>query len=149
MYINDTKTQGRRHIGQAGESYVKKLLINKGYSIYKTNFRKLGLEMDIIAYDLDSTSNVLKVRVIEVKTRSSYNSVELADLNIVRKIRSHKHILNDIGDQIKSLLIDRGDINKETFIYTKYYLDLAVIGFKKEENTVHLQKYIQNVNLLM
>ena len=149
MNINDTKAQSRQRIGEAGETYVKKLLISKGYLIYKTNFRKWGLEMDIIAYKFNLTTNVLEVRVIEVKTRSFYNYVDLAELNIASKIRSHKTMLYDLGDQIKGLLKERGDLGTGTFVYIKYYLDLAIIGFQKEKNTVHLQKYIQNINLLM
>lgn len=149
MHVNDIKTQSKQYIGEAGEAYVKKLLITKGYFIYKTNFRKWGLEMDIIAYKLNLIHNVLDIRVIEVKTRSSYNHVDLGELNIVRKIRSHKSTLYDLGEQIQSLLIEKGDLNKGVFVYIKYYLDLAIVGFQKEKNTVHLQKYIQNVNLLM
>ena len=147
--MNDIKTHSRQHIGSAGETYIKKLLISKGYSIYKTNFRKWGLEMDIIAYKFRPVSNVLEIRAIEVKTRSSYRDIELSELNIVNKIRNHKRMLNDLGHQIQTFLTERGDLNGETFVYMKYHLDLAIVGFRKDKNTLHLQKYIQDVNLLI
>lgn len=54
----------RRKTGQTGESIAARFLKDKGYRIVRTNYKKLGGEIDIIA----RKSNIIKL--VEVKSKS-------------------------------------------------------------------------------
>ncbi len=164
-HINDISSVA---LGREGEQFVCKMLIERGYCLYKSNMRRWGFEIDLILYKAVPDRNVLEIRLIEVKTRKSGRVPTLADLKIDRKILRYKHAMFDICQNVYRALIHEGvysdrlyglesgpnhDSKGERMPFLKCHTDLAIVGSldpsTKSVKNLYLQKYIQNVNLLI
>ena len=135
--INKTK------IGLEGESLVIDRLIKLGYILYKRNYRKIGLEIDIIMYKFFKNKNLLDIRVIEVKTRRNYQ-FNLMDLSIDKKWYIVKKYLYVIKDEIFL-----NNFNTDIYLNIKVdiHFDLALV--KKDDLNIKIYSYIKDVNLLI
>lgn len=142
LHINDKA----KVLGTKGEQFVHQLLMSRGYTSYKANMRKWTFEIDLVMYRLIPNRKVLEVRAIEVKTRSFEGEVSLEDFKLEQKLLRYRYAMFSIGHDIYQFLVNKGDIKDGEGWYFKYHLDLAVVGRRK---TLYLQKYIQNVNLLI
>lgn len=142
LHVNDKA----KVLGTKGEQFVHQLLIGRGYISYKANMRKWTFEIDLIMYRLIPNQKVLEVRAVEVKTRSFEGEVSLADFKLEQKLLRYRYAMFNIGQEIYQHLMDKGHIKAGEGWYFKYHLDLAVVGRRK---ILYLQKYIQNVNLLI
>lgn len=135
-----------QHIGNAGEVFISNFLIHKGYSIYKTNLRRIGFEADIVAYKKVDDC-FLDIRLIEVKTRSVSNKVCLHDLGLHRKIALYvKNKVLVVEGLLAYLLKEEGVMYRY-----KTSIDLAIVSLLRAGSVKSfvLSKYYQNVNLLM
>jgi Holliday junction resolvase-like predicted endonuclease len=149
LHLNDKKPT----LGTLGERFVHRLLLDRGYTSYKSNLRKWNFEIDLLVYRVIPEKSTLEIRVVEVKTRSGYRSATLADLKIDQKLLKYRYFLFNIGQEINQYLIDQECIKEGEQWYFKYHLDLAIVGSRTEvvdlAKSLYLQKYIQNVNLLI
>lgn len=159
-------------IGPIGEKFVADFLIQRGFSLYKTNVRKWDVEFDVIMYKIYST--YIDLRLVEVKTRSRMISgrrvclVEVGDKNfdngdfctlesyklrtkIQRYVKYGSQIAIEVNDFLQSL--DKGEpvtVSVKS-LFCKISIDLAVVCFDKTDmlKPYKLCKYYQNVNLLI
>jgi Holliday junction resolvase-like predicted endonuclease len=142
IVINDKP----KNLGAMGEKYIANILEAREYSIYRSNFKKWGFEIDLIVYKFNLQTQQLEVRAVEVKTRSNYTSNTIDEFHMEQKIRRYRYFMFNIGEEIHRLLVARGYVQEEDKVYYKYHLDLAIVGY---DGVCYLHKYIQNVNLLM
>ena len=141
MYMNNLNN--KTDIGLEGEGVVINRLIKSGYILYKRNYRKIGLEIDIIMYKFINKENVLDIRVVEVKTRNKYQ-FNLHLLSINKKWFYIQKYMFSIKSEILSLFID--SYNYLNF-KTEIHFDLAMV--KKDFDNIRIYSYIKDVNLLM
>ncbi|MEN9604592.1 MAG: hypothetical protein RJB39_277 [Candidatus Parcubacteria bacterium] len=144
LHVNDKI----KDLGTKGEVYIKDLLISRGYISYKSNLRKWNFEIDLLVYKVIPEKHVLEVRAVEVKTRSDRRAMySLENFNIDQKLLKYRYFMFNIGQEIQRTTKTEG-------WYFRYHLDLAIVGKEEKTNelgekSLYLQKYIQNVNLLI
>jgi len=136
-------------IGLQGQDFIEKKLLERGYLLYKKNFKKIGLEIDLILYKHLPEKDIVIIRILEVKTRNSvslHKYTDLDSLKIDRKwLKIKKYMYGIVSDLKKEL----------DFRSTKHviHFDLALIAYnstyKEREDGYRLYKYIEDVDLLI
>ena len=140
-HMNTQNTQNKYTFGLKGQDWFEQKLIEYGYSLYKKNIKRIGLEIDLVMYKHLREKNILLIHIIEVKTRRNLGrEVDLESLDIKRKWLRVKQMMFDIPQAIKDVV--KIDDCRHTLSF-----DLAVILDKG--GVFNLHKYIQNVNLLL
>lgn len=139
--MNTQNIENKYTFGLKGQDWFEQKLREYGYSLYKKNIKRIGLEIDLVVYKHLKQKGLLLIHVIEVKTRRNRGKeVDLESLDIKRKWLRVKQMMFDIPQAIKDIAAI-GDC-RHTLSF-----DLAVIVDK--EGVFNLHKYIQNVNLLL
>lgn len=129
-------------LGLQGQDFVELKFINVGYKIFQKNFKKIGLEIDLIVYKYIKEKNLLVIRIVEVKTRKKERlKVDLEEMGIKGKWRKVKSVMFDIPRNIKGVLGIDNCPHTISF-------DLAVVQVESKEIFV-LNTYIKNVDLLL
>jgi hypothetical protein len=138
-------------IGLKGQNFVELKFQKAGYVVYKKNFKKIGLEIDLIVYKYIQSKNLLIIRIAEVKTKriksfshflSKDAEVELENFGISNKWMRVRKMMFNIVDDIKS-------INRLKDTKHKISFDLAIVYSLLGAESFRLHKYIENVNLLL
>ncbi len=136
--MNNLNNNHKKSIGFKGEMAVIDKLKTIGFELYKKNIKSIDAEIDIVAYRYNTHTYSLDIRVIEVKTRNTYE-FDLNNFNISHKWRLiRKHIFN-----IKAEIDSKFDILN----YSAVHFDLALVRYKND--TFDLYSYINDVNLLL
>lgn len=130
----------KKNIGFKGELCVMDKLKTKGYVLFGKNIKKsINCEIDIVMYKYDYQNNTLDIRVIEVKTRKSYQ-FDLSLLGINRKWRLVKPYIFNIKSDIDELYVD-------SLKYSSVHFDLALVVYKEDVYSVY--GYFKDVNLML
>ncbi len=130
----------KKTIGFKGELCVMDKLKTKGYVLFGKNIKKgINCEIDIVMYKYDYQNNTLDIKVIEVKTRKSYQ-FDLSLLGINRKWRLVKPYIFDIKSDIDELYVD-------SLKYSSIHFDLALVVYKEDVYSVY--GYFKDVNLML
>ncbi len=129
----------KKTLGCKGESFVLDKLKTKGYLLYKKNFIKWGIELDLIVYKYIPEKKMLDIRVVEVKTRSLYE-FNLANLKLDRKWYRLIGYLFDIKDVVT------GSVDYPVK-YSEIHFDLALVK-SGQGNDLIMCSYINDINLL-
>lgn len=149
--LHNTSTQSTYDIGLQGQNFVELKFQKAGYVVYKKNFKKIGLEIDLIVYKYIQSKNLLIIRIVEVKTKriqsfcsfvSKNTEVDLENFGILKKWMKVRRVMFGIVDSIKL------DNNlKDTKHKTSF--DLAIIYSLLGTESFRLHRYIQDVDLLL
>ncbi len=107
---NSQKDFHKKLLGKRGERLVYKDLIKRGYKSIKRNFRTPFGEADIVVFDEN------KIKLVEVKTRTSNLFGEPKDAVDSRKIEKYHNIA-------RFLISKYGEIQIENTVAEVYYKD--------------------------
>ncbi len=136
--MNNLNKKFNNSVGYKGETAVMYKLKTCGFELYKRNIKKIDSEIDIVVYKYNLCKKTLDIRIIEVKTRKSYE-FDLSTFGIDKKWRLiRKHIFNIKED------IDR---KFDILNYSEIHFDLALV--KYHENDYKIYRYIKDVNLML
>jgi Holliday junction resolvase-like predicted endonuclease len=136
--MNNINNKTKNSIGFKGESAVCDKLKTCGFEVYKRNLKKIDSEIDIIMYKYNKQRFSLDIRVIEVKTRKSYE-FDLSSFGVEKKWRLiRKHIFK-IKEEI--------DCKFDILNYSEIHFDLALVRYCNDDYKIY--SYIKNVNLLL
>ncbi len=135
--------------GLQGQDFIEQRFLGKGYSVYRRNFKKIGVEIDLILYRYISDTGVLIVRIIEVKTRNGvylHRYIDLDSFQIDRKWLKIKKYVYGIVSDIKREL---GVMSAKHVIH----FDMALVAFdstcSQGEDMYRLYRYFEDVDLLI
>ena len=136
--MDNINSNYRKTLGFKGEMSVIDKLKTMGFELHKKNIKSIDAEIDVVVYKYNKEKYSLDIRVIEVKTRNSYE-FDLASFNIPKKWRLiRKHIFN-----IKAEIDARFDILN----YSEVHFDLALV--KHTKGSFDLYSYFKDVNLMI
>jgi Holliday junction resolvase-like predicted endonuclease len=137
--VKKTKTdKSKKALGYKGEQFVLDKLRTRGFELYKSNITHIGSEIDLVMYKYNPERYSLDIRIIEVKTRSSYE-FDLENLGIAKKwplIRKYMF-------QIKSEIDAKFEILNHSWIH----FDLALV--RSCDDSLIMYSYIKDINLLL
>jgi len=128
----------KKTLGFKGESFVIDKLKTLGYELHKRNIKSIDSEIDVIAYRYNKQKYRLDIRIIEVKTRQSYE-FDLTNLGMAKKwglIR--RHMFNIKGEI---------DAKFDVLSYSEVHFDLALVRYKND--SLELYSYIKDINLML
>lgn len=130
----------KKTIGFKGELCVMDKLKTKGYVLFGKNIKKgINCEIDIVMYKYDFVNNTLDIRVIEVKTRKSYQ-FDLSCFGLNKKWRLLKPYFFKIKSEIDELYFD-------SLKYSSIHFDLALVVYKEDFYCVY--GYFEDVDLML
>ena len=136
--MNNISNKSKKTIGFKGELFVTDKLKTLGFELFDTNIKYIDSEIDVVMYKYNKDKYSLDIRVIEVKTRNSYE-FDLMGFNLEKKWRLIKNHIFQIKDQVNA----RFDI----LSYSEVHFDLALVKYKND--TFDLYSYIKDVNLML
>ncbi len=144
LYTNSLTYKNQYEFGLKGQNFVELKFNKLGYSVYKRNFKKIGLEIDLIVYKVigaETGEKVLLVHIVEVKTRNRFiGDLDLSVFNLVCKWGKIRGNMFEIVSNLKKEL-GLTCPHKITF-------DLAVVHINKD-GCFCMRTYIRDVNLLL
>jgi len=136
--MNNINNKTKNSIGFKGESAVCDKLKTCGFEVYKRNLKKIDSEIDIIMYKYNKNRYSLDIRVIEVKTRKSYE-FDLSSFGIDKKWRLIRRRIFKIKEEI--------DCKFDILSYSEIHFDLALVRYRNDNYRIY--SYIKDVNLLL
>ncbi|MES2623464.1 MAG: YraN family protein [Patescibacteria group bacterium] len=145
--MNIQSAENKYELGIKGQELIEARLEKYGYFVFKRNFKRIGLEIDLIMYKFLKETNTILIHIIEVKTRKvkdmRYMSQELdlEQFGIKHKWRKVRQVMFDIPEEIKSKL----NITNCKHVIT---FDLAVV-MASRVGCLNMHTYIPNVNLML
>lgn len=131
-------------IGNKGQSFVESIMKKRGYVLFRRNFRKIGLELDLIMFKYIENKDMLIVRIIEVKTRTCNYGCDI-DIDEFKMCNKWRKVRKYIVDIIRTLKQEKGF----TYIKHNIHYDLAIVMHRSSLKSLVLYKYIQNIDLLL
>ena len=135
----DTSSQKSKYtIGNKGEMFLIDKLKTRGFELYGKNIKYINAEIDVVMYKYDPIKYVLEIRIIEVKTRGSYQ-FDLESFGIQKKWGHIRAYMFEIKEKVEA----RFDV----LSYSHVHFDLALVRYKGE--SLSLYSYIKEVNLLL